>query len=756
MKISIAVTPNQALSAYITIFNQDKKNYAALQQHVKHLGVHRVGDATQFIFWTPEVKYLQLSKIELEIYRPKNDIDFEKNIQSIDFELFTLPMLIQNELTYGVFENIKMGNAQQTGDFYQLVGYQKDGTKQLLFDPLAYSIPFGAFSPAEVFDNQSITQHRKDENYLKNIKNRANYPANILEMHIPTTTQGGTIADLKNFYQNLSKNIAKATDFEKTFLGYDAIELMPLQALTEHEGKNGFWQEKSRNSNQIEVELQKPNTQNWGYDIVISASSAINPNLLKSKRPHELVELIETLHNFSEKPIQVILDVVYGHADGPAAKILNKKFIAGDGMYGKVLNYKQLMVRSILLESLRRMANYGVDGFRIDASQDINNWDNALQKIVYDDDFVRDLHKTTATLGEISYQPFMIFEDGRPWPERGWALKQTYREVTEMLPETVQWSPLTFADNNPHIFNFWQYKFFRIKEIAAYGERWLTGSSNHDSLRKGAQQNPYDAPINIFFGEQPNQIFHRGYNGPATKLLENFLPGIPMDFVQANVAAPWLFMRNTDEQWGLKVVSEEALFVNWFLDEEKYKKDFAFRRLKNTRFQQFIHLKNFINDLPSIVKITNYDWDEMLKVINVFAPDRYPIFSHKSELQQFANNFMEDAHDFCNVFYYQNQVESADYFLFLRKLKQRNLWLRKNLCQKSKIEQLYYYGATVYCIERAHPEDDSCWTFYGNMEGEEITIKIADYQSVIIQTPKAIVEKNRIILGNNQAVIVKR
>ncbi len=702
MKISIEKT--LALKQNIIIpFNDARNDFEQLKEFVKHLGVHSANDSTQFIFWTPEVKNANFDCLALEIYRPKVTIDFEKNIQNIDFEVFTLAIQVENELAYGVYEGIKIGNETQVGDFYQLFSIGKNGNRKKIYDTLSYSIPFGAFSPAEVFDFQTISKNRKDEIYLKNIGHKAPYPANILEMHIPTTTKGGTIQDLAIFYKNIDKK-ENISSFEKTFLGYDAVELMPLQPLCEHEGKEGFWQEKNRENNTISVELQSPNTQNWGYDIVISASSAINPNLLKTKRPHELVHLLEVLHNFSDQAIQVILDVVYGHADGPAVKILNNKFIAGDGMYGKVLNYKHLLVRAILLESMRRMANYGIDGFRIDASQDINNWNDTLKKIVYDDAFLKEIDNIKATVCGVTYKPFIIFEDGRPWPERGWALKQSYREVTQMLPDTIQWSPLTFADNNPHIFNFWQYKFFRIKEICEYGERWLTGSSNHDSLRKGAQQNPFEAPMNVFFSEKRNEIFHKGYNAPAAKLLEYFLPGTPMDFVQSNVGAPWLFMRNTDEQWGLKVVSEEVNFVNWFLDEEKYQQNTTFSSVKKLGYEQFWQFQNFMNDLSSIIKITNYDWVEMIKTFNQFAPKRYPTIGNPSDLKAFAKAFMEDAHDFCNAEHYQNQDDSLNDFLFnLRILIKRNHWLSKNLYNNSTIEIIPMYGATAYKISRYNP-----------------------------------------------------
>jgi hypothetical protein len=739
-----------------------EQNFDVAKQLAKLLGVHFSKGKTSFVFWTPEINLEKKFENTLEIYCPKLEINFFKNEQTIDFQVVSFHLKQINEIIFGVFEGIKVGNKNQIGDFYDLFYLDKKNQKCRIADPLAYSTPFGAFSPAEIFDIQSVTQERKDYFYLKNLQGKVQKPANILEIHLPTASEGGTLADLADFYKKINQTIDNqgfTSDFEKAYLAYDAVELLPLQVLAEHENKPPFWQEKYRTENIISVNLQKPDTQNWGYDILIAASSAINPNLLATKRPHELLDFIETMHTFSEKPMQVYLDVVYGHSDSQGAKVLNKKFIAGDGMYGKVLNFKHLLVRAILLESMRRMLQYGIDGFRIDASQDINNYNSDTKKIEYDADFLKEITLLKAEVSDVIYKPFIIFEDGRPWPEIGWALKQTYREVTKMLPETIQWSPLTFADNNPHIFNFWQHKFHRIKEIAEYGEHWLTGSSNHDSLRKGATQNPYEQATNVFLGEKINQIFHKGYNAPATKLLENFLPGTPMDFLQANVAAPWTFMRNTDDEWGLKIISEEANFFHWFISEQQFEEKYLFKSLKNNGLDNYFLLKNFITDLPQIVKLCDYKWEDMLAIIKLKGRGYYPIFKTKSELQFFAKNYMQDIHDFCNVChaekYFSQNIES-ELFFQIRKFRARNNWLSKNLFQEDIVEIIPKYGATVYHISRENIANGETWIFYGNMEGDKITLQIPDNQGIVMKTNNISFHKNEMTLGNSEAIIFKK
>ena len=57
---------------------------------------------------------------------------------------------------------------------------------------------------------------------------------------------------------------------------------------------------------EIEITLRKPDTHNWGYDIVIFGSSAIEPSVLETLRPDELVEFTLPSHNSPGNPIQVI------------------------------------------------------------------------------------------------------------------------------------------------------------------------------------------------------------------------------------------------------------------------------------------------------------------------------------------------------------------------------------------------------------------------------------------------------------------
>jgi hypothetical protein len=62
--------------------------------------------------------------------------------------------------------------------------------------------------------------------------------------------------------------------------------------------------------------------------------------VLGSLRPDEIVEFIATLHNFSQGPIQLIYDLVYGHADNQGLELLTQQFFKGPNMYGQDLNHQ--------------------------------------------------------------------------------------------------------------------------------------------------------------------------------------------------------------------------------------------------------------------------------------------------------------------------------------------------------------------------------------------------------------------------------
>jgi hypothetical protein len=71
---------------------------------------------------------------------------------------------------------------------------------------------------------------------------------------------------------------------------------MPIAPVAEHPEKHRFWspiQQPGENGSEITIHLRKPSVTNWGYDTVLFGGASVNPSLLSTGRPHELLEIIE-------------------------------------------------------------------------------------------------------------------------------------------------------------------------------------------------------------------------------------------------------------------------------------------------------------------------------------------------------------------------------------------------------------------------------------------------------------------------------
>jgi hypothetical protein len=441
--------------------------------------------------------------------------------------------------------------------------------------------------------------------------------------------------------------------------------------------------------------------------VITSASPAVNPVLLESGRPDEFLELIETLHTFPDGPIRIVLDVVYGHADNQTLALLNGRFFAGANMYGQNLNYRHPVVRAILLEMQRRKSDFGVDGIRVDGAQDFKYWVREEDRLYHDDEYLALMNDVEQVVAGRRYRPWMIFEDGRPWPRDDWELASSYREVTRKLPRVVQWGPLTFAHNTPFLFTFWISKWWRIRELLENGANWITGNSNHDTLRRGTQVSP-EALVNTYLGSTLPEVFENGYDNPASRLFDAFVPGIPMDFLNANLRGPWSFVRNTDHRWAIKVVSEEARFLEWGVTPDRFNEPWAFPRLKTRGFHSLVGLKRFQAALVGAVQSTDYTPDALAAILNAIHPDlEGPPHWDGETLQRVAREWMDDVHEFCNLDHYRPRIDgtaalqrSADFGWRVRRFRRREGWLAGNLQAEDHVS--YDHPADGTVLLRGH------------------------------------------------------
>jgi hypothetical protein len=455
------------------------------------------------------------------------------------------------------------------------------------------------------------------------------------------------------------------------------------------------------------------------------ASPAPNPTLLRSGRPDELLDLISTLHAFPGAPVKVVLDVVYGHADNQTLELLNRHYFAGANMYGQNLNYRHPVVRAVLLEMQRRKSDYGVDGVRVDGAQDFTYWVPEERKLYHDDDYLRLMNDVEQEAAGVRYRPWMVFEDGRPWPRDDWELASSYREVTKQLPNVVQWGPLTFAHNTPFLFTFWISKWWRIEEILEVGSHWITGNSNHDTLRRGTQVDPAER-INTYLGATLPRILANAYDNPASRMLDVFLPGIPMDFLNANMRAPWSFIRNTDDRYGVKVVSEEAFFLDWAVSEGTFARPESFSRLKARGFTDLAELRRFLRALDAAVRATDYRPPAVARLLNSLEPPLPgPRPFSEAVLKTIARAWMDDVHDYCTVSRYADDLDPvrAARNLEVREFARARPWLTGNLREGEYLERIRPTdGSVIFYGLRADPAGGERLLFVANLEGAPRTV----------------------------------
>lgn len=713
------------------------------------LGARVLGEGqAAFVFWSPDLATLARQNgadVLLELTALPAGLDPGSPPAECTAARTVLRPMIAGNFLVAVADGVTAGSARGLGTLYRLRYRESGGPWRMQADPLSVSVPFGAFAPAELYDTDAMLSARRDtEHYSRDLFRadpdgvpRMDAPATMVEIHPATATASGTLAGLAARFREVSARIAAGQQLSASdlaFCGYEGIQLMPIEPLVEPSGGAGFWREAETGDGLVHLELRKPNPINWGYDVVTAASVGVNPGLLAQGRPDELLDLMDALHSFADGPIKLVLDVVFGHADNVAMELLDSAFFAGANMYGQNLRYTNPMVRALLLEMLGRKAGFGVDGIRIDGAQDFKNYDPDRDEMVHDDDFLTDINNLEVRVGDVRYRPWMIFEDGRPWPRDDWELASTYREVTRRHTNVVQWGPLTFAHNTPALFTFWVGKWWRIREVLEFGDRWITGNANHDTLRRG-EQLPPEARINTYLGAGLPEVFRNAYDNPAARLLECFLPGIPMDFLNASHHAPWAFVRDTEPVWAAKVMGEEENFLTWCVRDDEFLESGSFVRLKRLGFTELGGLKRFVSALARSIEITSYHPDAIGRLLaRVEPPLPGPRPVGPAELQTITEAWTADIHDFLRLDRWARVIDQSPQMLERRRFaaavlafRRANRWLKERLGPEDHFDYLHPTNGSVlmHGIRRS-PDRRMTLLFAGNMEGAPVEIRPRD------------------------------
>lgn len=776
------------------------------QQLATRLGAHYRADGlteigfTEIGFWAPELgaDMVQPKNIYLEVFTPKQAIDPTKAVQKVTFRRDYVELEKQGEYFWGVVSGMKPGNKNEMGSLYWLRYLDIDTDEvRVIGDCLAHSLPYGVYAPAELYDIDWLQQSRADRAYFEQGTPdeagivRVHPPANILQLHINTASPNGYLSGLTAVYKTIAEKVQQQqplTPIEQNFIGYDAVQLLPIEPTVEYRGAHdlghGFFilkeddmgemdpdtAEVEREIGDVVVTLKKPDTQNWGYDIVIFGSSATNPAVLETLRPDELVDFIATLHTFPTGPIQVVYDIVYGHADNQGIDLLNGRFLKGPNMYGQDVNHQNPVVRALLLEMQRRKSDTGADGIRIDGAQDFKFFNPLSGRVEYDDTYLSDMAEVLQAIGDRPRRLFAIFEDGRPWPAEGWEKSSTYRDIIEFKPDDFQWGPLIFAHNTPSVLDFWDRKWERVIQQMQLGANWITGCGNHDTLRRGTQVDP-ELDINWNLGKILPEVLNNAYDNPAISLMTyGFSPGVPMDFINCTTRAPWGFLRNTDDRYGVKVVAEEAGgFLDWQIIPETYNWPELFPRLKGMGFTKLAELRQFVRGLNDAILETDYDLDEVahlcqksfgaqatpgaaeavaqqrksakeLQKLNV--PDKSEVLNQLDVvmLKTFARYFMEDAHEMCNVWLQKDVIAAGQvaFNLSLRRFRQAHPWLRENLSGADRFnrvstpDQTLFYGLRTALTAAGEAAEEQV-AMVTHMGGEPFSIALGDWLQINLE-----------------------
>ena len=798
---SIELVPEETnkLLAWATGLESSTNSYfEQVQALARKLGAHyRADGLTEVGFWVPGLirDALHEREIFLEVFTPLEPIDWRSQEQRISFRRDRLHLEQQGEYIWGVVSGMTPGTKKNAGCFYWLRYIDRAEKIRTVRDLMPYSLPYGIFAPAELYDMASLQHNRPDLEYFKAPKKvkkgqtyRVEAPCNILQMHVGTASPEGTIEGLTHIYKKISEKIINQeplTTAEQNYVGYDAIQLLPteptIEFRDEYTPESEFFSFVAEDDETVEIELTKPHTQDWGYDVPILGSSTTNPSLLGSLRPDEVVEFIATLHNFPSHPIQLIYDLVYGHADNQSELLISRQFLKGPNMYGQDLNHQLPMVRAILLEMQRRKINDGVDGIRIDGGQDFRFFNPLSGNVEQDDAYLLEMSNVPQEIDKYKRLLFTIFEDGRPWPEEGWEEKSRYRELIELKPESYQWGPLIFAHNTPSLCGFWDKKWSRVLEVMTIGDRWITGCANHDTVRRG-NQIELDQPINHSLGKNLPEVLHHAYDNPAiTTWVYGFSPGLPMDFINATMHAPWMFFRNTDEQYGVKVVSEEIGFLHWQITPELYRKPHIFPRLKAQGFKQLKQLQEFGKALQLAMVQEDYSLTEVVDLLRSCAETqclkeipplkelmrgsmvRFLKKLDTDRLKNFAVIFMEECYQACNVSYYTKNLnaQQTQFNLSLREFRRSHPWIAENMHSQDSFDRINQDKNIFYGVRCSQDRSEGV-ALVSHLEGETVTLdvfellklKAAEWKLAIATPGLEINDLSKLTLNQSQAILL--
>ncbi len=199
----------------------------------------------------------------LEVLAPAEPLDLTRAHQEVRFERRCLPVARYEAHAFAAARgHAGRDAATRIGDFYALVWRDAEGRWHRILDPLAVSLPFGAFAPAELYDVDGDagrarrraptgaawrgeaphkfgppTQHPADPRADRHGRRHAGQPRPA----VPAPGRAGA-PDLP------------LEPADELFLGYDAVQLLPVEPTTVYETGPDFWHETAADGRALAVD----------------------------------------------------------------------------------------------------------------------------------------------------------------------------------------------------------------------------------------------------------------------------------------------------------------------------------------------------------------------------------------------------------------------------------------------------------------------------------------------------------------------
>ncbi|MEM6427770.1 MAG: glucosylglycerol hydrolase, partial [Deinococcota bacterium] len=272
--------PAQQTLDQLDIDQLDDEAWAGIKELVTALGSYWQNGTANFGFWVPDIgQQIDHQGVILELFTPLEDIALTAQPeaqnapqQTVKFRLEQVPIQAQGHFVWAVVDGLLAGSRKRFGSFYRLRYQDARGRWRYHYDPMAVSLPFGAFAPAELYDLARLDHERADRDYFLSFGSsqdaevsRLGAPVNILQVHVPTASCGGSLASLTRLYQALADKLHSQqalSPADQTYLAYDAIQLMPIEPVIEFEDGPPCWQ------------LAKSSSQSAGQDTTILEATA--------------------------------------------------------------------------------------------------------------------------------------------------------------------------------------------------------------------------------------------------------------------------------------------------------------------------------------------------------------------------------------------------------------------------------------------------------------------------------------------------